>query len=84
MSLGDESLTMSCESIQLGAQCSLPTVCPHQIAGLSLQTPSVARRLLTVGAEEALELGHQADQVELPQEAFVLHSCVQPHHEATG
>lgn len=40
--------------------------------------------LLTVGAQEALELGHQADLVKLPQETFVLYSCVKPHDKATG
>lgn len=40
--------------------------------------------VLTVGAEETLKLGHQADQVELPQEALVLHSCIQPHDKTTG
>lgn len=40
--------------------------------------------LLTVGAEKALKLGHQANQVKLPQEAFVLHSCIQPHDKTTG
>lgn len=40
--------------------------------------------VLTVGAEQALKLGYQADQVKLPQEAFVLQSCVQPHHKPTG
>lgn len=32
--------------------------------------------LLTVGAEKALKLDHQANQVKLPQEAFVLHTCI--------
>lgn len=39
---------------------------------------------LTVGAEQALKLSNQANEVKLPQEAFVLHSCVQPHDETTG
>lgn len=39
---------------------------------------------LTVGAEEALKLGQQANQVKLLQEAFVLHSCIQPHDKTTG
>lgn len=40
--------------------------------------------ILTVGAEEALKLGQQANQVKLLQKAFVLHSCVQPHDKTTG
>lgn len=32
--------------------------------------------LLTVGAEKALKLDHQANQMKLPQKAFVLHSCI--------
>lgn len=39
---------------------------------------------LTVGAEQALKLSNQANEVKLPQEAFVLHSRVQPHGETTG
>lgn len=39
---------------------------------------------LTVGAEQALKLSNQANEVKLPQEAFVLHSRVQPHDETTG
>lgn len=42
------------------------------------------KKRLTVGAQEALELGHQADLVKLPQEPFVLYSRVKPHDEATG
>lgn len=42
------------------------------------------RHLLTVGAEQTFKLGHQAHQVELLQEAFVLHSRVQLHDKATG
>lgn len=45
---------------------------------------SACRHLLTVGAEEAFELGHQAHQVKLLQEGFVLHSGVQLHDEAAG